>query len=107
MDTVEDVKSAQVLVVGRRDYIIDNVKKILAPKGFEVIGAMSDDEVFERLKTKSIDLLFIGGSVEPNSKRDFAEWIQSFCPDTKMIEHFGGPATILEEVQQALAQKGR
>lgn len=106
MDTIEEVKSSQVLVVGRRDYIIDNVKKILVPKGFDVVGAMSDDEVLERLKTKTIDVLFIGGSVEPNSKRAFAEWIHTHCPNTKMIEHFGGPATILLEVQQALAQKG-
>lgn len=106
MDTAEEVRSAQVLVVGRRDYIIDNVKKILLPKGFDVQGAMSDDDVLERLKTKTVDVLFIGGSVEPNSKRDFAEWIHNFCPNTKMIEHFGGPATILLEVQQALTQKG-
>lgn len=105
MDTVEEVKNYHVLVVGRRDYIIDNVRKILAPKGFEVFAAMNDNDVFDTLKSKSIDVLFLGGSVEPNSKRDFAEFIEEHCPNTKMIEHFGGPATILSEVQAALLQK--
>lgn len=105
MDTVEEVKNYQVLVVGRRDYIIDNVRKILAPKGFEVLAAMNDEDVFNALKSKNIDLLFLGGSVEPNSKRDFAEFIEEHSPNTKMIEHFGGPATILLEVQAALLQE--
>ena len=102
MDQTEEVKVHKVLVVGRHDYIVDNIQSILSPKGFEVLTSITDEEVLKILKSEDVDVLFVGGAVEPQAKAVFTSFLAQNAPSVKYVEHYGGPATILSEVQEAL-----
>lgn len=104
MEQVQEVKQQTVLVVGRHEYIVENITKILAPKGFHVMSSTMDEEVLKILKNQEVDVLFIGGAVEPNSRAVYTSYLAQNGAKTKYVEHYGGPATILSEIQEALAQ---
>ena len=95
-----------VLVVGRRDYVLETLSGLLERAGYSVLTAMEDDQVIEKLKSAQPDLLLIGGGVEPNSRLGFRRFVVSQMPDVKIVEHFGGPATLVSEVNQALGVRG-
>lgn len=95
-----------VLVVARRDYVIETLGGLLTRSGYSVLTAMEDERVIKLLKSKSPDVLLIGGGVEPNSRLGFRRFIVSQMPLVKIVEHFGGPATLVSEVDQAIGIKG-
>lgn len=96
-----------VLVVGRRDYVLETLGGLLSRAGYSVLTEMEDEHVIKTLKSKSPDVLLIGGGVEPNSRLGFRRFIVSQMPLVKIVEHFGGPATLVSEVNQAVGIKGR
>lgn len=95
-----------VLVVGRRDYVLETLGGLLTRAGYVVLTAMEDEQVIKLLKSKTPDVLLIGGGVEPNSRLGFRRFVVSQLPLVKIVEHFGGPATLVSEVNQALGIKG-
>ena len=103
MEEIQTVKIQTILVVARHDYLTSNIEKLLQGQGFMVLCSTHDEEVLKMLKSETIDLLFVGGSVEPNSKAVFTSFLAENNLSTKYVEHFGGPATILTEVREALA----
>lgn len=104
MEDTQTVKTQTVLVVARHDYLISNIEKLLQGQGFNVLCSTQDEEVLKKLKSEAVDLLFVGGSVEPNSKAVFTSFLAQNDLPTRYVEHYGGPATILTEVREALAQ---
>jgi DNA-binding NtrC family response regulator len=95
-----------VLVVARRDYVLETVGGVLMRSGYSVLTAMDDEQVIKLLKLNLPDVLLIGGGVEPNSRLAFRRFIVSQMPQVKIVEHFGGPATLVSEVGQAIGVKG-
>jgi DNA-binding NtrC family response regulator len=95
-------KATRILVIGKHDYILEKVESILRNGGFETEGALEEAAVIKMLMQNDFDALLIGGGVSPHSRISFLEYIQSYKPHIRVIEHFGGPATILDEVRQAL-----
>ncbi|MGB1032765.1 MAG: hypothetical protein ACPGWM_09120 [Flavobacteriales bacterium] len=104
MEQIQEVKQKTILVVGRHDYIVENITKILQPNGFNVLSSTADEEVLKILKSQEVDVLFIGGAVEPNSRVIYTSFLAQNGAKTKYVEHYGGPATILSEIQEALTQ---
>ena len=99
-------QSHVVLVVGRRDYVLETLGGLLERAGYSVVTAMEDNQVIKQLKMVKPDLLIIGGGVEPNSRLVFRRFVVSQMPSTKIVEHYGGPATLVSEVNQALGVRG-
>ena len=95
-----------VLVVARRDYVLETLGGLLTRSGYSVLTARDDEQVIKLLKSNSPDVLLIAGGVEPNSRLGFRRFIVSQMPLVKIVEHFGGPATLVSEVDQAIGVKG-
>lgn len=57
-----------VLVIGRGRQIVDSVTATIRRHGFEALGTTTDDEALSHLGAQKIDLLVIGGGVEPSSR---------------------------------------
>ncbi len=88
-----------VLVIGRKDYIVQTYSDIAQKEGYKVIVAYTDEEVYRALKSKSVNILLVSGGVEPNSKIAFREFIIQNGLSIRVVEHFGGPATLPNELQ--------
>lgn len=93
-----------ILVVGHRDYVVENVRTLLEREGFETHGLLSDQEDLQkRLTQHEYQLLLIGGGVDPHIKATIGTWLKEARPLVPMIEHSGGPATVLPEVRKMLS----
>lgn len=95
-------RSTKILVIGKHDYILEKLETILQNGGFETTGALEENAVIKLLMQNDFDGVLFGGGVSPHSRISFLEYIQSHKPHIRVIEHFGGPATILSEVRQVL-----
>lgn len=93
-----------VLVFGKHDYIVKNVSTQLEKAEFKCAGSVVLAEALVYIKANQPHLVVIGGGVDPHDRIKVAEAIKLFSPETKIVEHFGGPATVLNEVQAALAK---
>ncbi|MFN5621395.1 MAG: hypothetical protein ACK478_08840 [Flavobacteriales bacterium] len=92
-----------VLVFGKHDYIVTNVSTQLEKAEFKCSGSVVLAQALDYIKSNQPQLVVIGGGVDPHDRIKIATAIKSFSPETKMVEHFGGPATVLEEVRSTLA----
>jgi hypothetical protein len=90
-----------VLIAGRKDYIVQSYSEIAKKEGYQVLTAFTDEEVYKLLKGKTVNILLVGGGVEPNSRIGYREFIMQNNLETRMIEHFGGPATLPQELQSS------
>lgn len=95
-------KSHQILVVGKHEYVLEKLDGLLRESGFQTSTCIADEEVLKVLQKESPDLLVIGGGIEPRHKLAYFEFIQSQMPDVRVVEHFGGPATLIPEVSSVL-----
>lgn len=93
-----------VLVFGKHDYIVKNVSTQLEKAEFKCSGSVVLAQALDYIKTNQPQIVVIGGGVDPHDRIKIAAAIKSFSPETKMVEHFGGPATVLEEVRSTLAK---
>lgn len=91
-----------VLIVGRRDYVLQTFSDIARKAGLNPLALSADEEVFKALRSRSYSVLLLGGGVEPNSRIAFREYVIQHRPEVKIIEHFGGPATLLDELRSAI-----
>ncbi len=103
LPTVNDVaKPKRVLVVGNHDYILRNVESLLQKAGFETAGHTEEEQALDYIRYNPLDAVLIGGGVDPHVRLKISQLVKADFPSVKLIEHFGGPATILTEVQSAL-----
>ncbi|MFM7727235.1 MAG: hypothetical protein ACKO7B_11070, partial [Flavobacteriales bacterium] len=69
---------------------------------FKCSCTVSLAQALEYLKTNQPQLIVIGGGVDPHDRIKVQDGIKQWSPSTRMVEHFGGPATVLNEVREAL-----
>ena len=93
-----------VLVFGKHDYIVKNVSTQLEKAEFKCSGSVVLTQALEYIKSNQPHLVVIGGGVDPHDRIKIAVEIKASSPETKLVEHFGGPATVLEEVRSALVK---
>lgn len=102
MDTSAEHNPA-IMVVGRREYVLENVRKLLEREGFETYGLLEDQEdLVKRLLQPDFSLLVMGGGVDPHVQQIINEALGESRPDVKVVHHSGGPATLLPEVRKVL-----
>jgi hypothetical protein len=96
------VETIHVLVFGKHEYIVSNVKTQLEKAEFKCSGSVVLTEALEYLKANNPQLLVIGGGVDPHDRIKIQDYIKAGAMSTKIVEHFGGPATVLLEVREVL-----
>jgi len=96
------VEIVHALVFGKHEYIVSNVKTQLEKAEFRCAGSIMLTQALEYLKTNSPQLLVIGGGVDPHDRIKIQDSIKAWGLNTQIVEHFGGPATVLSEVRSAL-----
>lgn len=69
--------------------------------GYKTEGYMEEDELRHRLEQSPVALLVLGGGVEDGPR----EQLRDYCQEKgiRLLEHFGGPDRLLENVRAALA----
>lgn len=91
-----------IVVFGKHDYILKNVEDLLVKADFTTSGFTVLAEALDYIKMNPLDAVLIGGGVDPHDRMEIQKLISTDFPHVKMIEHFGGPATIITEVKSAL-----
>lgn len=92
----------QILIYGKHEYILSNVRSLLERSGYEALGFLILEELLDYMRMYSLDAVLIGGGVDPQDRRKITELVRSDLHHVKIIEHYGGPATILTELKIAL-----
>ena len=97
----EVVTAKQIVVFGKHDYIVENSQNLLNKGGYTTSGFVEVAGAIEFLKSQPVDAVFMGGGVDPHDRIAIKAVIDADFPHVKIIDHFGGPATILTEAENA------
>jgi len=98
---LEQEKRRSVVILGRRDYILQALGDIVKKQDCDVHLCNSDSEAMRMMKSTQANVLLLSGGVEPNSRIALKTFIAEKCPQSQVMEHFGGPATLVEELKVA------
>ncbi len=90
-----------IVVFGKHDYILKNVEDLLQKSDFTSVGFVNAEEARDYVRMNPVDGILIGGGVSPHDRQDLKDLVKSEFTHIKVIEHFGGPATIMTEVLSA------
>ncbi|MEY3397698.1 MAG: hypothetical protein RL220_292 [Bacteroidota bacterium] len=93
---------AHVVVIGVHDYILANVENLLQRDGYTTVGFLDMEQAMEYIRANKTDLVLVGGGVNPNDRIAVKNLLSAEFPQARFLEHFGGPATIIPEVEQSL-----
>jgi hypothetical protein len=96
------VETIHALVFGKHEYIVSNVKTQLEKAEFRCSGSVVLAQALEYLKNNQPQLIVIGGGVDPHDRIKIQDSIKLWSLPTRIVEHFGGPATVLNEVRDAM-----
>jgi len=96
--------ATRIVVYGKHDYILQNTETLLNRANYETTGFLEEWEVEDHIRMNPVDGLLIGGGVEPHDRQKIVEFVKTEFPAIRIIEHFGGPATILPEVNKAFGK---
>lgn len=88
-----------VVVFGKHDYIVNNVKTLLNKADYSSEGFVNLHEVMDYMKSNPLDAVLIGGGVDPHDRIKVQNLVKSEFPHVKVVEHYGGPATIISELK--------
>ncbi|MBL8009600.1 MAG: hypothetical protein JNJ64_03250 [Flavobacteriales bacterium] len=93
--------SEPIVYFGRNASIMALVHHQLRSAGHVAEGFMEDAPLFARLESGPTALLILGGGVEEGPRQE----LRTFCSarGIRLLEHFGGPDQLLENVRAALA----
>lgn len=91
-----------IVVYGKHDYILTNVQNLLSKEDFTSAGFTLLAEALDYIRMNPLDAILIGGGVDPHDRIEIQKLVLGGFQHVKVIEHFGGPATIIPEVKRAL-----
>lgn len=95
--------STSIMVIGRREYVLENLCKLLEREGYSTLRMLEDQEdILKRLFQKEYDLLVLGGGVDPHVQQLITEAMTEQSPKTPVLLHSGGPATLVPDVKKML-----
>jgi hypothetical protein len=98
----EKSNTKNILVFAKHDYVATNATQLLEKGGFAPQGYTNLIEASDFIRSGTVDLVLIMGGVDPHDKISLIQDLKEHCSQAKVVEHFGGPATILHEVLSAL-----
>jgi hypothetical protein len=92
-----------ILILGRHAGMMQNVIAFLQSHHFtNNKGVLTNEEVFSELETSAYHILIIGGGVDGETRQLIKKLVAEKNIPTKIIEHFGNPATLITEIKQLL-----
>ncbi len=90
-----------IVIFGKHDYIVKNAQTLLEKGNYTVVGFVELEMASMYLVANPFDMLFFVGSVDPHDRLALKAIVDKDFPNAKILDHFGGPATILTEVNEA------
>ncbi len=93
-----------IVVYGKHEYILINVQNLIDKADMTSIGFTVLEETLDYIRMNPLDAVLIGGGVDPHDRQKILETAKADLPHVKVIEHFGGPATILKEIRAAIGE---
>ena len=97
-------ETVHALIFGKHDYIVNNVQTHLEKAEFRCACTVVLAQALDYLKNNQPQLIVIGGGVDPHDRIKIQNSIKEWSLTTRVVEHFGGPATVLQEVREALSK---
>ncbi|MBX9783850.1 MAG: hypothetical protein K2X48_11230 [Chitinophagaceae bacterium] len=92
--------SVSILILGRHSGMMQNVISFLNSNGFDKAkGVLTNEEVKTELLTHQYQVVIIGGGVDGETRQMIKQLISDKNSNTKVVEHFGNPASLLEEIK--------
>jgi len=104
---MEEGNSKHILILGKHQYMVDNLQNILSKEGYQVVGFDEVEKATEEYKPPHLDMLVFTGAVNPNDYSEMIKWKEEKFPSSLVFEHHGGPATLADEINAAFAQSGK
>ena len=93
-----------ILVMGRHADMMEKVLLLLKQLGYEqVTGMLTNEEVVAALLTKQYRVLIIGGGVDAETRQMIIALLAEKNIPTKIVAHFGNPATLDEEIKNVIS----
>ncbi len=96
---MEENSVKHILVLGKHQYMVDNIVGILSKGGYAVSGFDQVENIIEEYQPSQLDMIVFTGAVNPSDHSSLLTWKDEKFPHALIFEHHGGPATLLEEVQ--------
>ncbi|MFN0030696.1 MAG: hypothetical protein ACKVOR_00905 [Flavobacteriales bacterium] len=93
-----------IVVYGKHDYIIKNVIDLLLRADYNATGYIRLEEVLDHMRLSSFDAVLIGGGVDPHDRLEIKTLVNNEYRHARVIEHYGGPATIIQEIKSVLVE---
>lgn len=90
-----------ILFFGRNASIMALVDLQMRSAGYKTEGYMEEDDLRRRLEQSPVALLVLGGGVEDGPREQLRRYCQA--KGIRLLEHFGGPDRLLENMRAALA----
>ena len=91
-----------IVVYGKHDYIVKNTLDLLTKADYSSMGFTVLAEAIDYIRMNALDGVLMGGGVDPHDRMEIKNLVTKDFPNTRVIEHFGGPATIIHEVKTSL-----
>ena len=108
LDTAQETQAAikpRVVVIGKHSYILENIIGILKREGLDPTGMLDEvDELPRKVLKMSFEVLLLGGGIDPHVRASLISAVQLAKPECHIVEHFGGPATIISEISATLSR---
>ena len=95
----------QIVVYGKHDYIVKNVLDLLSRADYAGAGYTNLEETLDHIRMSSFDAVIIGGGVDPHDRQQIKDLVANDYKHARVVEHYGGPATIIPELKSALGDK--
>jgi CobQ-like glutamine amidotransferase family enzyme len=97
------IQTIPILILGRHNNMMQNVITFLLNNGFSNIkGVLTNDEVKTCLLTNQYDIVIIGGGVDNETRLMIKQLINDNHVTTKIVEYFGNPVILIDEINSSL-----
>jgi hypothetical protein len=93
-----------IVVYGKHDYIVQNLQGLIEKADYTASGFSVLDETLDYLRMHPFDAIVIGGGVDPHDRIAIQQLVDADFQHAKVIEHYGGPATVIQELTAALSR---
>jgi len=93
-----------VLIFVKYETILDVIDSHLSEHNYETITTSEEEEAIEIIKNKDFDAILIGGGINKDSRQKVLDIIKEEKPETKIVEHYGGPYTVIDSVKAAFSK---
>lgn len=96
------MSKVQLLILGSHTDTIQNVSAFLKLNGYQNVKAVfSDEDALRELATGKYSVLIIGAGIASPSRTMLRKFLSTQKLSTRIIEHYGNPASLPADIRQA------